>query len=180
MEPKFRRRRKYFIKMKFQREFILKFCILVTVGAIISGGIVYILSMSTVTTTFENSRLVMKSTADFILPAILLSSAIVIVFIGFAMVIVTLFTSHRVAGPLYRMEKDIKEVASGNLTKTFRVRQNDELKTLATSLDEMTKDLRAEINSIKRVLTELESTVTSERAKVKLDKMKRILDKFET
>ena len=143
MEREFKNRRKnYFIKKKFQRNFIIKFCALVIIEAIIFGAIVYMMSKATVTTTFEDSRLVIKSTADFILPTILLGSAAVIVFTGLITVIITLFTSHRIAGPLYSMEKDIEEVASGNLKKKFDLRQEDEIKELAASLDKMTQTLR--------------------------------------
>ncbi|NQS99742.1 MAG: hypothetical protein HQ595_01550, partial [Candidatus Omnitrophica bacterium] len=113
------RRTTYFIKRKFQRNFIIKFCVLVIGGSALSGVLIYSMSKSTVTTTFENCRLTIKSTADFILPAVLLSGLIVIVFIGLATVAVTLFTSHRIAGPLYRLEQDVTEISCGNLKKRF-------------------------------------------------------------
>ncbi|MDO8525289.1 MAG: hypothetical protein Q7S07_02235, partial [Candidatus Omnitrophota bacterium] len=73
------RRRQYYIKKEFQRNFILKFCLLVLTGSVISGVIVYLMSRATVTTSFEGLRLVIKSTADYILPAVLLSGMIVVV-----------------------------------------------------------------------------------------------------
>lgn len=158
METKFRnRRRNYYIKKEFQRNFILKFCTLVLIGSFISGIIIYAMSTSTVTTTFINSRLTIKSTADFILPSVLLSSIIVIVVIGLASIWVTLFTSHRIAGPLYRMEKDVQEVAAGNLKMRFSLRQGDEIKPLAASLDTMTETLRSRIADAKTAEEELES-----------------------
>ena len=72
------RRKHYFIKKRFQIVFILKFCFLVLIGSFLSIGLIYAISRGTVTTSFENSRLVIKSTADFILPAVLMSSAIVV------------------------------------------------------------------------------------------------------
>ena len=186
MANKFKNRRKnYFIKKRFQRNFIVKFCILVIIGSVISGAIVYTMSRSTVTTTFENCRLRIKSTADFILPAVMLSGAVVIAVIGLATVAVTLFTSHKVAGPLYRMEQDVKEVASGNLKKRFNLRINDEIKTLAESLDKMTRELRTNIAGIKRDVSELELALKTaaevpEQAKEKLQNLKRTLAKFDT
>ena len=64
------RRRNYFIKKRFQTNFIIKFCALVAIGSIISGTIIYLMSRAALTTTFENSRLAIKSTADYILPAV--------------------------------------------------------------------------------------------------------------
>lgn len=181
MAANFKNRRKnYFIKKKFQTIFILKFCALVIAGSIISGIVIYAMSGATVTTTFENSRLVMKSTADFILPAVLLSSAIVIAIIGLATIFMTLFTSHRIAGPLYRMEQDIKEVAAGNLTKEFKLRRTDEIKALAESLDNMTQGLRYDVEKIRSSVTELESKAGSSELRDIAERIKDILSKFKT
>lgn len=161
MEEMRNRRRNYYIKKEFQRNFIMKFCALVILGSLISGCIIYLMSRATVTTTFENSRLVIKSTADFILPAILLSGAIVILLIGFATIVVTLFTSHRIAGPLYRIEKDIDEITLGNLRIVFNLRQGDEIKPLAASLNVMAQSLRGRLAKIRNLLNELDSAVNT-------------------
>lgn len=144
------RRKNYFIKKEFQRNFILKFCGLVILASLISGAIIYAVSRSTVTTTFENSRLSIRSTADYILPTLLLTSIVVVALIGVATIVVTLFTSHRIAGPLYRIEKDVEEIAAGNLTMRFRLRTGDEIKALAVSLDVMAHNLREHIATIKQ------------------------------
>lgn len=174
------RRKNYFIDKKFQSIFIVKFCALVVIGSLISGVIIYIMSKSTVTTTFENSRLIMKSTADFILPAVLLSSTIVIAITGLAAIVVTLFASHKISGPLYRMEKDIEEVAAGNLKKKFTLRESDQLKMLAKSFDNMTDELRDNINLIKGGISELERLAGSDEEKKKIEDIKKVLSKFNT
>jgi len=183
MEEKFsNRRRNYFIKKEFQRNFIIKFCTLVVIGALISGAIIYFMSKSTVTTTFENSRLAIKSTADYILPAVLLSGAVVIVLIGLATIAITLFTSHKIAGPLYRMEKDVSEVARGNLAIRFNLRIGDELKPLAAGLDSMARALREDLAQAKDALHDLESVARPQdnQALKKLYILKEKLDKFKT
>ncbi len=184
MEQYRNRRRNYYIKKKFQRDFILKFCALVILGAIISGAIVYYVSGTTVTTTFENSRLTIRSTADYILPVLVLSSAVVIAVIGFATIVVTLFTSHRIAGPLYRMEKDIGEIAEGNLGINFRLRTNDELKALAVSMDVMVHELKGKVEALKSGVSQLDELIDrsgagkSAEVKDKLKEIESVLDKF--
>ena len=176
MEPKRNRRRNYFINKEFQSKFIIKFCVLVIIGTIISGAIIYSMSKATVTTTFENSRLRIKSTADFILPSVLLSGAVVIVSIGFATIAVTLFTSHRIAGPLYRIDKDLKQVMSGDLTMRFNLRKGDEIKALAADLDQMTTAFRKNVADIKAAASELESAAGKE----KLRRLNDAIGKFKT
>jgi methyl-accepting chemotaxis protein len=190
MERFVERRRNYYIKKEFQRNFILKFCALVAVGSLISGLIIYAMSRATLTTTFENSRLAIKSTADFILPAVLLSSALVIILIGIATTIVALFTSHKIAGPLYRMDKDVQEVATGNLKMRFNLRAGDELKALAVSLDIMAHNLREAIGGIKSSVGELESLMKqaetdkndrlASEIKNRLKQLKEAVERFKT
>ena len=174
------RRRTYFIKKEFQRNFILKFCGLVVAGSVISGSIVYFLSKSAVTTTFVNSRLAIKSAADFILPAVLLSSAIVVGVIGIAAMVLTLLASHRLAGPLYRVEKDFEEVAGGNLKKKFTLRKTDELQSLAVNLETIVESLREDIGELKTKIDEIEPTLVSEASKERIKDIKKILGKFVT
>jgi len=173
------RRRIYLIKRKSQTQFIVRFCLLVIAGALISGAIIYLMSTSTVTTSFRNSRLKIISTADFILPALLLSSLISVVLVGIATIVVTLFTSHKIFGPLYRLEKDVSKVAEGNLKVRFGLRQKDEMKDLAASLNEMTQALRNKVSEVKDALSEIESAQLSEAAKEKLSKVKKAVSGFE-
>jgi methyl-accepting chemotaxis protein len=178
------RRRNYFIDRRFQADFILKFCALVLIGSLISGVIIYRMAGSTVTTTFENSRLTIKSTADFILPSVLVSGLVVIVVTGLATIAVTLFTSHRIAGPLYRMEKDVRDITGGDLTVKFHLRQRDEIKPLATGLDEMVMTLKTRVSDIKKAAEELESALEpskaglQEKAKDRLRLLKAEIGKF--
>jgi methyl-accepting chemotaxis protein len=181
------RRRNFYIKKEFQRNFILKFCALVVAGAALSGVIVYMLSMSTVTTTFENSRLTIKSTADYILPAILISGVVAVALIGIATIFVTLFTSHKISGALYAIEKRIDEVAALNLRTEFRLRTDDQIKPLAVGLGVMASNLRTGVKDIKDALSALDAAVDSRgRGNIpadivkKIDELKAKAEKFNT
>jgi len=152
-------RRRYYIRKEYQRNFIFTFCLLVVSGSALSSLLIYVMSASTVTTTFENARLTIKSTADYILPAVLLSSAIVAVLTGIAAFVVTLLTSHKVAGALYAIEKNVERVASGDLQAKFHLRAHDEIRPLAVSLDVMVSNLKENIREIKKAVTALEESM---------------------
>jgi nitrogen fixation/metabolism regulation signal transduction histidine kinase len=175
------RRRNYYIDRQFQLGFIIKFCALVVIGSVISGAIVYLMSKSTVCTIFENSRLTIKSTADFILPAVLLSGLVSLVLVGLATIIVTLFTSHKIAGPLYRLDKDVQQITSGNLKVTFKLRQGDEIRPLALSLNNMAIALRSNIVEAKKEIKDLELSLNNpEKTKENIGRVKESLGKFIT
>ncbi len=153
------KRRKFFIDREFQSKFIIKFCLLVILACILFGGLIYLLSSETATTTFENSRLVIKSTADYLLPLLALTSLITIIVVGLAMIITTLFISHKIAGPAYRFEKVANVIASGDLTLDVSLRSKDQLQPIAKSLAEMVKKLRFQILKIKEGISELTNCV---------------------
>lgn len=181
MEDFRNRRKNYYIKKEFQRNFIIRFCLLVLAGSAISAFIIYMMSRATVTTTFENSRLIIKSTADFILPTVLISTGAVIVLVGIATIFITMRTSHKIAGPLYRMEKDVEEVAAGNLKKRFNLRVDDELKPLAAGLDGMVRELNNRVAEIKKAVADLEGSAGDNGAvREKIGKIKDETEKLKT
>lgn len=174
------RRKNYYIKKKFQRDFILKFLALVIAGVLIFGGIIYFMSRSTLTTTFNDSRLAIRNTADYMLPFVLLSSIAVITIIGFAAIVMTLFVSHRIAGPLYHIGRDIDELASGNLSVRINLRGGDEIKELAGKLDNMARSLRSKAAAINSaiVLLEASSKDASPETKKSIQNLKEAISKF--
>ncbi len=156
MEKTFNKRRKiHYIKKEFQMVFIIKFCLLVILGGIVSGAVIYLVSQGSATTVFENSRIRIKSTADFILPAVLLSTAVVTVLVGLASVIVTLYASHKIAGPIYRIEKDLEKVMLGDLRIKFNLRKNDQLQALAMMIETLVANLGDNIKELRQARSEL-------------------------
>lgn len=174
------RRKNYYIKKKFQRNFILKFFALLLLGAFISGVIIYLMSRGALTTTFDNSRLAIRSTAEYILPSVLLSSAAVMIIIGFAAIIMTLFASHKIAGPLYHIGKDIDELASGDLNVRFKLRGGDEIKELACKLDSMAQSLKSKAAAVNAalVLLEASSKDASPETKKSIQDLREAISKF--
>jgi len=136
------KRKQYLINKSFQTEFILKFCGLVVLGCVVFGIILYVFSSRTLTTSFENSRLVVKSTADYLLPGLLFGCLIVGLFMAMASSIVVVFMTHRIAGPVYRFEKHIKQIGSGELSSDLKIRRKDQFRELVDVLNKMTYDLR--------------------------------------
>jgi methyl-accepting chemotaxis protein len=152
-----RRRKLRFLSNKFQREFIVRFCVVVVLGAFISGAIIYGMSKATVTTVFEGARLKIKSTADFILPTVLFSSAVVIVFMGLAIITIIAIAYRRMEKPLYKMEQEIEEADKGNLNVSLTLGKDDEFKVLARSLHKLIRDFREVVVVVKEDVVQLES-----------------------
>ncbi|MCM8761228.1 MAG: HAMP domain-containing protein, partial [Candidatus Omnitrophica bacterium] len=93
---------------------------------------------------------------------------------------ITLFTSHKISGALYRMEIGAGEIASGNLTAKLNLRRQDQITPLAVSLEVMTQTLRTRISRIKKICSELERISISAEVKDEVLKLRKELDSFIT
>jgi len=86
----------------------------------------------------------------------------IILFFG----IVSIFISHKIAGPLYRLKKSLAEITAGNLNIKIKLRKNDDLKDLAEHINLLVEELRTFINTLKNnydllsdYITELERQI---------------------
>lgn len=150
------KRRQYFIKKGFQFHFIIKFCLLLLAGVVISTGLLFVLSQDTLTSSFQNSRLEIQSTAMSILPAILYTNLITLFLVSAAAIAVTLFVSHKIAGPMYRIEKGLAAAGNGDLTHRINFRKKDQMRIMAENFNTMTERLAGKISEIETEVRDLE------------------------
>lgn len=153
------KRKNYFIKKDFQTRFILKFCLLVLVGVFISAVLLFFFSRDTLTSSFQQSRLIVENTSLAILPAILYTSLITLAWLSVATVFVTLFISQRIAGPMFRLERELKEIGQGDLTKKVVFRRKDQTAELARCINDVAAGLREKVVDIRTEVGRILETV---------------------
>jgi len=170
-------RRNYFIDKKFQTQFIIKFCLIVIAAALAIGISLFFFSSNSTTVAIENTKVTVKTTADFILPLIMQTIIIVTVFTALAVVLLTLFVSHKIAGPLFRLKREIDKLGEGNYGANFQIRATDQLKELSHSLTLMSNSLRDKMTAIKNETSAAEKVINEvyfENKKQVEDRIKRI------
>ena len=158
------KRRKFLIKKEFQVRFILKFCLLLLVGIAISTGLLFLFSQDTLTSSFEQSRLVIKSTGQAILPSVIYTNLITLGLVTLATIVVTLFVSHKIAGPMFRFEKELKQVAEGDLTKRVVLRKKDQITDMAGCLNDMISSLHEKLLDIQTDVERIRQSASRQNA----------------
>ncbi len=143
------RRRNYFIKKDFQGRFVLRFFFTVILTTVIFTIILSIISLNTMTVVYKDSHLRLDRTPFALIPEILQTYWIYIVLIGIVIGLFSILISHRVAGPIYRIERSIEEITRGNLSFKIRLREKDEMKELAERINEMVGGLSERIGELK-------------------------------
>lgn len=149
------KRRNYFIDRDFQAKFIIKFCAIVLASSLVITLIVISLSQNFTTVAVRNARVVVDRAPDFLFPIFATTVATVFVFTAIAVIILTLLTSHKIAGPLYRLKREIVAFSGGDLAANFRTRHNDQLQDLAKTLADMGDTMKQRHKNIKNRVSEL-------------------------
>jgi methyl-accepting chemotaxis protein len=160
-EPKKFKRRIVYIKKDYQRSFILRYCLVALAALIVTGALVYYLSNDTMTATYRYNELKLQQTAEVILPALLVAGAVVLVAFLAATVFLTLFVSHKIAGPLYRFGKTIESIGEGNLQERIHLREKDQLKDFAEQVNNMTENLSRRVERIEAEISRLKAKTAS-------------------
>lgn len=138
------KRRQMFVDHTFQKRFIFKFCLIVVLSSFLVGGLLYFFTRNSTTVTIENTKVIAKSTADFLLPSLLWTVLVVSLFSAIAVLVISMIASHKIAGPIFRMKKEIDALKKGDLTRNFSIRNQDQFQALAASLMELSSILRVE------------------------------------
>lgn len=160
MRPK---RKKLYIKKEFQTDFSIKFLILIALESVLAIGLFLYLSRGTVITGYSGSEIIIAGTGEYFLPTVLLANLAIIGVTAIAGFLVMVAYSHKIAGPLYRFEKSIDEMASGDLTSRFNLRSNDQLEELASKINALSKNLDRAVTAIKDEAGEFEDALEDAR-----------------
>lgn len=169
------RRRNYFIDKNFQTKFIIRFCLLIMLASLMTGALIYYFNMQTTTVAFENLKVVVKSTADFILPIMFQVIIIVTVIVGLATIAVTLFTSHKIAGPLYKLKMELGKMKEGDFSSPIRIRAKDQLQKVVSEFDGMRSNINKSMGTLKEAWSSIKAELSLLEREVKDEAKRKLL-----
>jgi len=172
------KRRRYFIEKGFQLDFILKFCFIVIVSSLVILAMLFMVSQDSTTVAIENTKVIVKSTVDFILPIMTVTLLIVSVFSALVLSILTMIISHKIFGPLHRLKNEIDILKNGDFRRNFSIRTRDQVQELAKSLNDMCKSIREKQLELKKRVKAARSTLQQDTSS-KIEGKEELLFRFE-
>ena len=122
------------VKRKFQLWLITRVMGTVMLCSVVSGLILYFYANKQLADSFFDVHIEVRRMSDILLPVILSGSAISFV----SGLLMAIFLPQKIAGPLYRIEEDLRQIQDGDLHKVIKLRKEDPLhgfvKTLNTTI----------------------------------------------
>jgi methyl-accepting chemotaxis protein len=149
------KRRNFFIKKDLQGKYMFSFFIFLVAGSVIFTLIFSLLASNTMTIVYDNYKLQIGKTPLMLIKEILSAQWIFIVAGGFLFVVLSMFLTHRFAGPIFRFEKSIEEMTKGNLNFRIYLRAKDEGKELAEKINILIDMLSSDIKEMRRLSEEV-------------------------
>jgi len=161
-KKKHQKRTKYFIHKRFQLQYLGLFLVLSILIIVMASATVYVSTYDVMKEKLENVypqselRPIIRQTNFALFRNLIL--LIPVIAVG------SVYLSHKIAGPLYRIEKSIEQIAKGDLDLKVKLRKGDEFKEMAHALNHMISELKgirekdlAMIEDLKKKLKSRES-----------------------
>jgi len=151
-------RRIVFIDKKFQAAFALKFVALLLLGTAIFDVAAYFILNKRLEDTLYSAHLAIKSVGEILLPTLVALSLTFIVLLGLAVLIMSLFVSHLIAGPLFAIRRYIEFIGEGRLDFEARLRSKDQATPLIDALSKSLDVLNDHLVTVQSLSEDLSGT----------------------
>lgn len=157
------------VETGFKLKFMLTFCIITITAVSMASLLFYFLTYRELSHDYGEAFYSLQSVKGAIFPLLFASiqSITLLTVVSIAIAVISLFFSHKIAGPLYRFEQSMEAVGSGDLTCVVRLRAGDQFqrleKTMCTSINSMNQRVKGMNDVLLRFKT------IEERLKILLD-----------
>jgi methyl-accepting chemotaxis protein len=151
------------LERAFKIRFGLKLCLLTLLGGAAVVLLLYFSLARSLGGSYGAAIYTIYELKIKILPFIFASfySILILGLVTAAIAVISVLFSHRIAGPLYRIEKNLDAIASGDLTVNTRFRGRDQLSNLASELNSFVRSLN---HSSRTVMDSAEELKAAENA----------------
>ncbi|MDP2167017.1 MAG: methyl-accepting chemotaxis protein [Thermodesulfovibrionales bacterium] len=133
----------------FQGKFIMSFVLICLTGMALALGLFNYFVLSEIEGIRWRMVFYSGTLADIVSPHLGYLGVFAVLFTAAATAAVSWVITWKVAGPVYRLKKDIDSIGAGNLNLKVMLRKNDEFKDTAAELDRMAASLREKFGRIK-------------------------------
>ncbi len=134
---------KNLLERTFKLNFGLRLCLLTAAGMLAVTLFLYFATSKDLGGSYGHAIYLINDLKVRIFPLFFASfySIFILVVVTAAIAVISALYSHRIAGPLFRVERNLELIGSGDLTVNTRFRKTDQLFVLADELNAMVRSL---------------------------------------
>jgi len=176
MKPKIHARRQYLVNKQIQLSYAWLLIICVGLVILIFGASLWYINKIHLD-LFHNivgEEVLSRSYINSIQGQFLIGTLITLIIVSCLLLVLGVYASHRIAGPMYRITKNLSLIGIENQMDTIQIRKRDQLKEMADAFnhmvhalkDRMYQDMRL-IDQVKGKLIQLHESLKGESIDIK-------------
>lgn len=140
------------IEGRFQIRFLLRLSLLFAAGTIFLFLVLLTVFSRKLSGGYPSVFYALRHFAEFLFPLIATSVLACVLLLCGGTAVLCVYALHKVAGPLYRLEKALEEYIAGEPVKSVFFRQGDQLRPLAEDFNRFVARLREDRNRWKGMM----------------------------
>ncbi len=145
-------RKHYLILPSYQLKLVGFMSLIVFIGTILHGFFLYQITSKNIQEGFLSPQNRLRSTWEILKPAIMVTNGLSFLLISIFLLIITIFISHKIIGPIFKISGHIKKLSSGRLNlPALRLRKGDEGSVLCESVNELQDKYRQRFIRLKKL-----------------------------
>lgn len=86
----------------------------------------------------------------------------ILILVVITIIVIGIFLSHRIAGPLFRLKRNMDRILEGDFNVNFTLRKTDELKDLSNKIQLVLHDFVSTLRQVRELVEKLKSTSSEE------------------
>ena len=146
------KRKHYLILPSYQLKLVGFMSLIVFLGSILHGFFLYRITSKNIQEGFLSAHNRLRSTWEILKPAIIVTNGLSFLLISIFILIIAIFISHKIIGPIFKIAGHIKKLSSGALNlPALRLRKGDEGRILCESVNELQDKYRQRFIRLKKL-----------------------------
>lgn len=142
------------VKKELQRWLLVRIFGVVLLSSLIAALILYFYAHKEVGDSYYNAHITIRHVNDLLWPVIAAGSMVSLV----SGMLLAVFLPQKIAGPIYRIEKELERLGQGDLTVEIRLRPKDPFQDLVGGINQSIAGLRSHIRVIQDICNEIEKS----------------------
>ncbi|NPA94235.1 MAG: methyl-accepting chemotaxis protein [Thermodesulfobacteria bacterium] len=171
-EKQARKRLNLAVKRQLQKWLLIRIGGIILICSMVAALILYLYSRQEISSSFWEAHIQIRRVSDLLFPVLVAGTA-VSALAGF---ILAIFLPQKIAGPIFRIEQDLRVVREGDLTKKIQLREDDILQELAGEINQTTEFFRQQTAKIQQEYATVEELGRSHSSTELINALERMKD----
>ncbi|GAB4274589.1 MAG: hypothetical protein Kow0029_15080 [Candidatus Rifleibacteriota bacterium] len=151
-------RKHYLILPSYQLKLVGFMSLVVFIGSILHGFFLYRITSKNIQEGFLSAHNRLRSTWEILKPAIIVTNGLSFLIISIFLLIITIFISHRIIGPIFKISGHLRKISVGCLNlPALRLRKGDEGEVLCEAVNELQDKYRQRFVRLKKLKASIDN-----------------------